>query len=218
MKESVMTQVKKIVMPMFPTHVWKIEFPNELTQSINRSILPLIESKLESTQQSLKKSQSLQTEQNLHLEPEFAELVKYIHLHANSALEFLSVEYEDIQITGCWANITGKGNNHKRHSHPNNFLSGVYYVETHPGSNTIMFHDPRPQTSTIKPQVKKMTLENTDNVLTEVTSGNMLLFPSWLHHSVPTNQNSNRRISVSFNLMFQQFAETMSSPMWGKNI
>jgi len=213
-----MTQAKKTVVPMFPTYVWKIEFPNELTQSINRSVLPLIERKLDSTPQPPKKSLFFQTEQNLHLEPEFAELVKYIHLYANSALEYLNFDYEDIQITGCWANITSMGNDHKSHSHPNNFLSGVYYVETHPGSNTIMFHDPRPQTGTIKPPVKKMTLENTDHVIADVTPGNMLLFPSWLHHSVPINQSSNRRISVSFNLMFQQFAETMSSPMWKANI
>ena len=27
----------------------------------------------------------------------------------------------------------------------NNFLSGVYYVQTWPGADTINFHDPRPQ-------------------------------------------------------------------------
>ena len=213
-----MTEVKKTVVPMFPTYVWTIEFPNEVTQSINRSVLPLIKRKSESTSQPSKKSLFLQTEQNLHLEPEFAELVKYIHTYANSALEYLSFEYENIQITGCWANIAGMGDSHRQHSHPNNFLSGVYYVETDPGSNNIIFHDPRPQISIIKPPVKKMTLENTDHVIAEVTPGNMLLFPSWLHHSVPASQSSNRRISVGFNLMFQKFAETMSSPMWKSSI
>jgi hypothetical protein len=41
MKESVMTEVKKTVVPMFPTYVWTIEFPDEVTQSINRSVLSL---------------------------------------------------------------------------------------------------------------------------------------------------------------------------------
>jgi len=211
-----MTQAEKTIVPLFPTYLWKIEFPSELTRSINLSIVPVIERKLGSTL--LKPEETLQTEQNLHLEPEFTELVKNIHLYANSALKNLNFDYEDIQITGCWANISGKGNSHKRHSHPNNFLSGVYYVEAPTGNNNIMFHDPRPQTNTIKPPVKKMTLENTDHMVAEVTPGTMLLFPSWLHHSVPKNKVENRRISVSFNLMFQQFAETMGSPMWKKNI
>jgi uncharacterized protein (TIGR02466 family) len=211
-----MIQAKKQIVPLFPTYLWKIEFPDELTQSINRSILPLIERKLKNAP--ITPEKILQTEQNLHLEPEFEELAKYIYLYANSALQYLNFEFESIQITGCWANISGMGNTHRRHSHPNNFLSGVYYVEAPPGNNNIMFHDPRTQTDTIKPPVKKMTFENTDHMIAEVIPGTMLLFPAWLHHSVPTNQGGNRRVSVAFNLMFQQFAETMGSPMWKKNI
>ena len=211
-----MNQPKKQMVPLFPTYLWKIEFPNELIQSINRSILPLIERKLQNTP--ITPEKVLQTEQNLHLEPEFAELVKYIYLYANNALEYLEFDYEAIQITGCWANISGKGNTHRRHSHPNNYFSGVYYVEAPPGSNNIMFHDPRSQCDTIKPPVKKMTFNNTDHMLAEVTPGTMLLFPAWLHHSVPANRVADRRVSVAFNLMFQKFAETMSSPMWKKNI
>lgn len=209
-----MSEVKKTVASMFPTYVWIIELPGELTQSINRSVLPLIERKVGRDPQSPEKGVYLQTEQNLHLEPEFAELVKQIHAYADSALKFLNLAYENIQITGCWANISGTGNSHREHAHPNNYLSGVYYVETHPGGNTIVFHDPRPQASIMKPRVKQMTLENTDHAIVEVAPGNMLLFPAWLRHSVPANQSSHRRISVAFNLMFQQFAETMSTPFW----
>ena len=41
------------------------------------------------------------------------------------------------EITGCWATVLAKGAVHKVHSHPNNFLSGVYYVRTRPGADTI---------------------------------------------------------------------------------
>ena len=61
-----------------------------------------------------------------------------------------------------------------------------------------------------------MIFENSDHMIAEVTPGTMLLFPAWLHHSVPANQGVNRRVSVAFNLMFQQFGETMGSPMWKK--
>ena len=57
---------------------------------------------------------------------------------------------------------TGAG--HRMHSHPNNFLSGVYYVQTHEGADSINFHDPRPQTGIIRPPVTGLTAENTDQV------------------------------------------------------
>ncbi|MGH8628692.1 MAG: putative 2OG-Fe(II) oxygenase [Gammaproteobacteria bacterium] len=39
--------------------------------------------------------------------------------------------------TGCWANVNGIGASHGVHTHPNNFLSGVYYVQTQAGADTI---------------------------------------------------------------------------------
>jgi hypothetical protein len=51
------------------------------------------------------------------------------------------------------------------HQHPNNFLSGVYYVRTHPGADTINFHDPRNQSGIIRPPVVELTAENIDQVV-----------------------------------------------------
>ena len=42
----------------------------------------------------------------------------------------------------------------------------------------------------------------------------MLMFPAWLAHSVVPNPSEEVRISVSFNLMFTNFSETMSAPLW----
>jgi ectoine hydroxylase-related dioxygenase (phytanoyl-CoA dioxygenase family) len=81
-----------------------------------------------------------------------------------------------------------------------------------------MFHDPRPQIHIIKPPVKKIIFENTDHMIVEVSPGTMLLFPAWLHHSVPRNQGDARKVSVAFNLMFLQFTETVCQPMWKSNI
>ena len=47
-----------------------------------------------------------------------------------------------------------------------------------------------------------------------VKEGRMLLFPSWFVHSVPPNMSDEERISISFNVMFSQFAEKMAYPVW----
>jgi uncharacterized protein (TIGR02466 family) len=93
-------------------------------------------------------------------------------------------------------------------------LSGVYYVRTHPGADTINFHDPRNQTSVIRPPVVELAAENTDQVVVRVTSGTLLMFPSFLEHSVDANMSEEERISVSFNIMFSSFTENMSKPLW----
>ena len=100
---------------------------------------------------------------------------------------------------------------HRVHSHPNNYLSGVYYVPTAQGANTIYFHDPRPQTSVFRP-VTELGSQNADQAVVTVADGTLLLFPAYLPHSVPANETSEPRISVGFNLMFEDFSKRMSPP------
>ena len=64
------------------------------------------------------------------------------------------------------------------HSHPNNYLSGVYYVRTGPGADTINFHDQRIQSGIICPPITELTRENTDQVVIKVKSGTLLMFPA----------------------------------------
>ena len=129
-------------------------------------------------------------------------------------LGFLRIGQEAFEITGCWATVLATGAMHRIHSHPNNFLSGVYYVRVHPGADTINFHDPRSQTRIIQPPVYELTAGNTDQVVVKVTNGNLLMFPSYLEHSVDTNTSSEERISISFNVMFSSFAQSLSKPLW----
>ena len=83
-----------------------------------------------------------------------------------------------------FATVLACGAAHAPHSHPNNFLSGVYYVRTGPGADSLNFHDPGRQAYVIRPPVVELTAENTDQVVVRVRDGTLLLFPSYLEHSV----------------------------------
>ena len=48
----------------------------------------------------------------------------------------------------------------------------------------------------------------------ETRPGRMVFFPSWLRHHVPSNEGPTDRISIAFNLMFTNFAESVAAPMW----
>ena len=51
-----------------------------------------------------------------------------------------------------------------------------------------------------------------------VKNGTLLLFPSYLQHSVSPNESDKERVSISFNMMFASFTETMSKPLWGRTV
>ncbi len=201
------------VIPMFPTLVWKIQLKAELHDAIDAKVLAALE-RTRRDLPGLGPGHGWQSEQALHEREEFRELVSCVGNAARSILRFLRIGYDAFEITGCWATVLARGAMHKAHSHPNNFLSGVYYVRTHPGTDTINFHDPRSQTSVIRPPVTELTAQNTDQVVVRVRNGTLLMFPSYLEHSVDANTSAEERISISFNIMFSSFTENLSKPLW----
>lgn len=66
----------------------------------------------------------------------------------------------------------------------------------------------------MRPPSHELTAYNTDQVVVNICNGTLLLFPAWLPHSVDANGSDRKRISISFNVMFGAFAETMSRPLW----
>ena len=198
---------------MFPSLVWKTQIEPGLRDAMNARMLEAL-SDMRREAHPLEPGQGWQSAQNLHEHAAFGELVSRIERCSAGVLQFLRIGAADCEITACWATVLAHGASHKLHSHPNNFLSGVYYLRTHEGADTINFHDPRKQTSIIRPPVVELTAENTDQVVVRVRNGTLLLFPSYLEHSVDANNSDCERISISFNLMFGSFSQQMSKPLW----
>jgi uncharacterized protein (TIGR02466 family) len=201
------------VIPMFPTLVWKVELHTSLIDAINAKALAAL-SHLRRDRPPLAPGEGWQSIQTLHELDDFQDLVTCVRHTVTGILRFLQIGYDTFEITACWATVLSRGAEHKVHCHPNNFLSGVYYVRTHVGADTINFHDPRNQTAIIRPPVVKLTAENTDQVVVRVKNGTLLVFPSWLQHSVDVNTSEEERISISFNVMFASFTENLSKPLW----
>jgi uncharacterized protein (TIGR02466 family) len=201
------------VIPMFPTLLWKILVKPELRDAIDAKILATLGSMRRDLPR-LESGHGWQSEQTLHDREEFQDLVACVDNATRSILRFLQIGHDAFEITGCWATVLARGAAHKAHSHPNNYLSGAYYVRTHPGADTINFHDPRNQAGVIRPPVMELTAENTDQVVVKVTNGTLLLFPAYLEHSVDANTSEQERVSISFNIMFSSFTEKLSKPLW----
>lgn len=100
-----------------------------------------------------------------------------------------------IYITNSWLNISKQGNKHHKHSHVNSLISGVYYVKTGSNDSITFYHNRYDQ---IKIYPKEYNIFNSDSWTIPVSSGDLLLFPSYLDHGV-TSCHNDIRISLAFN-------------------
>lgn len=197
----------------FPTLIWLADLAPDSSEPINRTITAKLDALTGPRVQSYR-SETFQTEQTLHLQPEFAPVRAAISKLAKAGLEQMAIKYNEIVFSAMWANINPPGAKHTVHSHPNNFLSGVYYVQCDARANAIRFYDPRPQSEVLMPPRLEQNVFNTNTIELETKPGRLVIFPAWLKHDVPTNLSERERISVSYNLMFPNFTETMSAPLW----
>ena len=204
---------KLAVQELFPTPLWICDLTEAHHRRLNADLKARIERLIE-PRPAIELGSTWQTDPILHQLPQFADFIAIVEGAARGAFEFLGLSYESFEITGCWANVNPQGGLNSSHNHPNNYLSGVYYLRTHPDANTINFLDPRQQAAIIRPPVTALTAENTEQVVVQVQDGTLLLFPAWLRHSVDANRSGRLRISLGFNIMFTQYAETMAQPLW----
>jgi len=122
------------------------------------------------------------TEDDLHTMSYFKNLKENILNLNKTILDDLKYEYEDLLLTGMWANNMSSGGSHPPHTHSNNFLSGVFYLKTDTASAQILFYDPRPQANVIVPRRKENIWENSNVVMFTPTENTGIIFPSWLQH------------------------------------
>jgi uncharacterized protein (TIGR02466 family) len=200
---------------MFPTLVWKVQLQTRLHKRIDAKALAAL-ARMRRATPPLAPGHGWQSIQTLHTLDDFQELVACVRRVVAGILRFLKIGYDAFEISGCWATVLAAGAAHHLHHHPNNYLSAVYYLRTHRHANTINFHDPRSQTGIIRPPVAALTAANTDHVVVKVRNGTLLVFPSYLQHSVDANAGTGERISISFNIMFSAFTENLSKPLWGE--
>tara|TARA_B100000965_G_C19427673_1_gene685030 strand:+ start:130 stop:933 length:804 start_codon:yes stop_codon:yes gene_type:complete len=100
-------------------------------------------------------------------------------------------------ITQSWVNKNNKNEQHHLHSHPNSIVSGVWYPYIHDKLPPIEFHDNRERE--VQPERETFNIFNSGAFMLPMKMGELILFPSNLKHSVPTNIFDEERISLSFN-------------------
>lgn len=150
---------------------------------------------------------------DLHKEESFAGFVAAIE----TELAHISVEsgYDrryDLVITSMWAIVNGPTGSNRAHIHPGCLWSGVYYVQTPDGCGNIEFIDPRTMHLMTQPKYipkKKRKKSRWTKVNFTPGGGKLVVFPSWLYHSVAPNLTDETgkaadRVIISFNVNQQK--------------
>ncbi len=102
----------------------------------------------------------------------------------------------------AWANVIDCTGAHVEHFHPGAFWSAVYYVRVDPGEGgQLMLYDPRgAMTQMHAPDLLLVGGGGERQVAFTPEAGQLVMFPSWLTHSVTPYAGDGRRISVAINL------------------
>ena len=109
-----------------------------------------------------------------------------------------------------WANVNPPGCSNQMHCHPAAFWSAVYYPD--PGGSEIegnggelLLEDPRYPTAYMTVPDLLFRDANKDPMQSLISirpvTGRIVMFPSWLRHSVRPHEGDRVRISIALNLM-----------------
>ena len=140
-----------------------------------------------------------QSTPDLYKRNEYQDFTKSVLNFTAEILDKLKYNYDGFRITDMWSNVLIPGETHKPHTHANNLLSGVYYPYAEKTSG-IVFMDPRPQASVIKPTMKEILTDTCDVYEYNSNTNKIIVFPSWLQHFVPINNSKTDRVSIAWNI------------------
>lgn len=139
--------------------------------------------------------------------PTFFELKEKIDAHLKRYLKALHyhVNPQSLTLNTMWMNVMPKGAYHTMHIHPQSVISGTYYVNANKRTSAIQFEDPRMGFFMNSPLVDTQAPEQFQRFFQiHPHAGEVVLFESWIRHEVTENQDSEDRISVSFNYDWAQ--------------
>ena len=189
----------------FPTPVWTLQLDDY--KLINEQMYKFIKITQSKDQQGISKSniKGWHSKDFNMQEIEPKNFIKFILPAIEQVITDMNWEKQkqSININNMWAIINTGGSANLRHQHGNSTISGAYYVRAPKNSGDIVFYDPRPAPVYTYPKALNPNLLNAQVNGISPKEGALVLFPSYLDHSVNENLSNEERIVISFNITIQ---------------
>jgi uncharacterized protein (TIGR02466 family) len=137
---------------------------------------------------------------------EFTKLLDEIGIAINKVSSDIGI-IPELDISNLWININQYNNHNIPHFHHGSILSGTFYVKIPENAGNIKFKNPvAPLMESylnfwhFKESELRYLPWLVSNLIFPCEENMMIIFPSWIEHSVDRNLNVNEdRISISFN-------------------
>jgi len=111
----------------------------------------------------------------------------------------LDIDKHPLKFTECWLNVYTEGHAQEVHHHSNAVISGIYYPKAPPGSGDLLIHSPFMDVM-LEPPTRRTNGFNVKVMPITPQPGMMILFQSFVKHSVKPTKCKEERISIAFNL------------------
>lgn len=192
------------LLQIYSTPIWETAFPN--FHQHQESFLQCIRNFHKTNPESLQRSnagEGYHSPMNLTKESELVPLFEYVAQMGMKAAFDLDFVNCDVFLTAAWVNIMNSKNSVQfDHIHQDTF-SGVLYLQAPTGSGNLMINNPGInslwQGQMLPSKKNKFT---SDRISITPIEGNILLWPSYLSHSVSPNESDDiERISIAFNVI-----------------
>lgn len=196
----------------FPTLVY--QFQHAAPEAMNARLLDLIYAEQERDRDGIQRSNfrklgGWHSHNDLHKDADYANLVESIATAGKLISDDLGYHKNyELRIGTMWSIVNPPGSANRAHIHPGCAWSGVYYIQVPDACGNIEFIDPRTENLMFQPRYVpnvKRPKHCWSKVNVTPKAGKMLIFPSWLYHSVAPNLSeaegrAGERVIVSFNL------------------
>ena len=190
---------------LFPTLAWKVKCPYKFNTTEKKYFTEQLKEK-----NIITNGLGNYTSKNNHIldDPILEDFKQECTQHLKNYYDYTycPIDPPNIYITQSWLNRTRYKENHLNHAHSNSLLSAVYYYKTLKSSSEetrdkIRFWSPTPYAHWETP-TKEYNIYNSRTWDVYVSTGDLIVFPSWFQHSVPAKQTTGDRISLAFNSFF----------------
>jgi len=115
-------------------------------------------------------------------------------------------------VTQSWLNYTDKTQYHHKHHHHNSIISGCMYINAIKDKDSIVFTK-RATGDNWQLQALEQNYFNCNEFTVNVGTGDVVLFPSNMLHSVPKTNHDHTRISLAFNSFWEGELGFMEGPL-----
>lgn len=190
---------------LFPIKIYRDVYPHaaELKETLFSKIADVFDATKDNNNVFMQDGTLCSVHQDAYLHKRFPnetkDVVEFVNAAAREYWKICNYHSElEPFVYQLWANETPKGGWVKSHLHGNNAFTGVLYVDASPEQGNIFLENPLDMVMMAQPISPNVEYPMGQEIT--VNTGDLIMFPGFLKHSVKPNTTDRPRLILAFNI------------------